>query len=201
MRASSFASGVFLVNTFHERPVRHPMRLLLTLMFSTAALAQTIYKWEDRSGTHYADSPSAIPKSAKNIEVMQVVPKAPAPAPTTISVHSSPGQVWQDSHQLSESQWRDWFVLAYRRIQTLEASIAAAAANAVTVCPPAVIRNGVVVQQQPSGTACLQPAEFEQHRARLAQQKVDLADARSDLEQLERTASLEHVPREWRRGW
>ncbi len=184
-----------------------PLWLTVTL-FSSASFAQTIYKWEDASGTHYADSMSAVPKSARNVETMRVVRDAPAPAPTpvpspapTVVVHNSNGQVWEDSAGLNESQWRDRFIKANRKIQTLEAQLAAADANPLTVCPPPVVQNGAIVQPAAAGGRCVLPNEYEQHRARIAQQKIDLVDARADLEQLERLASEQGVPREWRRGW
>lgn len=65
------------------------MRILLTavLFLSTAAAAQTIYRWTDKRGeVHYTDDPSSLPAGAKlettEGEELMVVPAAKVPPPS-----------------------------------------------------------------------------------------------------------------------
>jgi hypothetical protein len=133
--------------------------------------------------------------------VVAEAPRAPAPSPAPAPA-------------LDESSWRRRFVDVYRRIQTSKDTLAALARSmpprvdcvaqpqdTATVQPVGgAPGTTVVVQAQPS-QRCEVNLEHDRMRASLALEEVCLADAQRDLEQLERDASLAHVPREWRRGW
>ncbi len=176
------------------------MRLLLAVILTpTLAFAQSIYKWEDGSGTHYTDSPGSIPKTAARVERVQVEHEAAVAPASTVVVHTSNGRVWEDTGALNESQWRDRFVGAYQRIRTLEAAVASSEVNTLTVCPPYNPQPGAMNVQPPMN--CVSGDVIERIRARVARQKIELSEARNDLDQLERNASIASVPREWRRGW
>lgn len=123
----------------------------------------------------------------------------------------------------NERDWRDRFIAAHRRIQQLQASLeamelnppsqtlcmcvplaAGAGASNVHPCVPARLPTGTAVEAPGAvtfGLRCGPSPEYERFRLRLAEKKVELGEAKLDLEQLDRRASLESVPREWRRGW
>jgi hypothetical protein len=206
-------------------------RALLVALVAAPAFAQTVYTWEDASGVHYADDLGLVPAEVRQAAqkagrlqpaqarspstkaatsrrevgappvegtVVAVAPQAPAPAPAPA---------------LDEAAWRRRFVDATRRIQTSKDTLAALArslpprvdcVDQPTSVTPAVSTGApgttVVVQAQPT-TRCEVNLEHDRLRASIALEEVRLADAQRDLEQLERDASLAHVPREWRRGW
>jgi hypothetical protein len=107
---------------------------------------------------------------------------------------------------LAEYQWRDRFINAHARLATLRQSQAALQAS----LPPRI--ECVPQPVPPPGTPavpgltrpparCQVNALYDQLMVQIAQQGVELKSAEADLEQLERRASMESIPREWRRGW
>lgn len=184
--------------------------LILAAVIAVPAFAQTIYSWEDSEGVHYTDDPSQIPKKAKvqkeaatTASTKKATVTAVAVAPTLTSTPAS-----------TEYEWRDLFIGAHRRIQTLRKSIAALEATLPprTECVPQPVGvvltnnnvnpnfnvNTVPGQQQ---VFCQVNPLHDQLRVQLGQEAVQLKNAELDLEQLERRASMVGVPREWRRGW
>ena len=202
-------------------------RALLAALLAGNAFAQTVYTWEDAQGVHYADDLALVPKevrrpvqgrlsgakaaaprrdvaspptAAAGVAEVPAVAVAPAPAPEPV---------------LDEGAWRRRFVDAHRRIQTSKDTLAAltrtlpprvdcvdqpVTTNAPMTTGVAPGGTTVVLQPQPT-TRCEVNLEHDRMRAAIAVEEVRLADAQRDLEQLERDASLAHVPREWRRGW
>lgn len=206
------------------------MRLLLlaALALAVPAAAQTLYTWEDADGVHYTDDFNQVPKD-KQVETQQLE-RAPAGArpvaPLTVLPAAPPQAVKASEPQevagRSEREWRERFIEAHRRIRTLEQSIAAARAalpprtdcftelanpevTTVTTRPgtASAAPTTVTVAERRTGprVRCRVNAEHDRQVAQLAQQEVALRDAQLDLEQLDRRASYDAVPREWRRGW
>lgn len=187
--------------------------LALLVCLSVPAVAQTVYSWEDADGVHYTDDPTQVPKqatvSAEHLEKRPVVavqavaasPSTGATAPQTVA-----GQ--------GEREWRERFITAHRRIKTLQQSVGALRGS----LPPSqtCVQESVPVSVPPAAgaapgtparvelttvTHCRPNREYERLVVRIGQEEVALRDAQTDLEQLDRRASYDGVPREWRRGW
>ncbi|MDP1827535.1 MAG: DUF4124 domain-containing protein [Archangium sp.] len=195
--------------------------LTLLAVIAVPAFAQTVYTWEDDEGIHYTDDASQVPKQQKKVEgrVIDARPASSglvAPKPATVAVAAAPAAA---NPRLTEYEWRDRFINAHRRIDTLKQGIAALQASVPprTECiqqqPVTVVTGtGVTVVPAPGvgtpGTGtnrrqarCQVNPLHDQLRVQIAQQQVELSAAEVDLEQLDRRASMEAVPREWRRGW
>lgn len=189
--------------------------LTLVALVAAPAFAQTVYSWEDQDGVHYTDDLSQVPKKAKvEAQLIEAAPSrktevAAAPAPATATAARTPTPT-------SEREWRDAFITAHRRLATLKQELAALQTSlpAATTCvtdptPPSAVPvqvqgpNGVVVITPPAQpqTRCQPNPLHDRVRVHIEQKKVELRDAEVDLEQLDRRASYEAVPREWRRGW
>lgn len=184
--------------------------LLLAVLISAPAFAQ-VFSWEDKDGVHYTNDVPAVPKGAKVTKVGEddatvqqpanVVEVAAAPRPS-----SSPPSPANPS---VEREWRDRFIQLNRAITTRKQELAALEAslpNKVDCVPqpraaPVANSNGQVVPQQQVVTRCLPNAMYDGIKLQIEQKRVELKDAENDLEQLDRRASFEAVPREWRRGW
>lgn len=170
--------------------------IVLVAVIAVPAFAQTVYSWEDADGLHYTDDAAQVPKEKKATGTVfepRAVPKAtpvavapfPAAAPETATI---------------EYQWRDAFIAANRRIDVLRDKIAALQASLPprTECVPQVGVLGAVAQPV---ARCQVNKLYDQLQVEIGQNKVELSVAQSDLEQLDRRASMVGVPREWRRGW
>lgn len=195
--------------------------LTLVAVIAVPVFAQTVYTWEDEEGLHYTDDLSQVPKK-KKVEGVALDARpssglaAPKPANNAVALAPATG-----NPRATEYEWRDRFISARRRIDTLKQSIAALEASV----PP---RTECIQQQQqvvvtgggltlvpappsvpaPVGTdanrrltRCQVNPLHDQLKVQIAQQGVELSAAEADLEQLDRRASMEAIPREWRRGW
>lgn len=178
--------------------------LLLVAVIAVPAFSQTVYTWEDKDGVHYTDDPSQVPKKQKKVEGVVFEPRAPAKAsPTTVALATpQPGSSPKEAS--TEFEWRDAFIAAHRRIETIRQSITALQASlpARTECvpQPAVVSATGTVAAQPVAR-CQVNKLYDQLQVQIGQRRVELTSAEADLEQLDRRASMQSVPREWRRGW
>jgi hypothetical protein len=97
-----------------------------------------------------------------------------------------------------ERRWREAFRAAHERVRQLEASVAEAARGVEEI-------NGLPVRGQVQctnlGGGCLGFADprWERARQKLAEDRAALVRAREALDELERRASAQAIPREWRR--
>lgn len=191
------------------------MRLLsLVAVLAVPAFAQTIYSWEDAAGVHYTDDLSQVPKKAKvdAVEAKRSASKAAAaPAAPATRVATAPAE------KSNEYEWRDRFIAAHRRIDTVRKSLAALEATVPprTECVPQPVLQpggqpvplfvnqpvGTVALVDPNRAYCQVNPLHDQLKVQIAQQAIELKNAELDLDQLDRRASMESVPREWRRGW
>ena len=179
--------------------------LTLVALFAVPAFAQTVYEWEDADGTHYTDDLSQVPKGQKKVEgrVIYARPTSSglAPPKAPVLVAAAP------ESKSNEYQWRDRFIDARVRIDTIRQSQAALLASAPPriecVPQPAtpVVETPVVVGLTRAPARCQLNLLHDQIMVQVAQLGVELKTAELDLEQLERRASMEGIPREWRRGW
>ncbi|MFZ5444477.1 MAG: DUF4124 domain-containing protein [Myxococcota bacterium] len=186
-------------------------------LLAAPAFAQTVYSWEDQDGVHYTDDLSQVPKAAKvEVQTIDAAPSRPATpsSPSAATAATAPVSSAPRPAANDERAWRERFVTANRRIATLKQELAALQTSlpSPTTCvttpvngplvatpvptPPGT--NVVVVNQQPR---CQPNPLYERMKVHIEQKKVAVRDAELDLEQLERQASYDAVPREWRRGW
>jgi hypothetical protein len=103
----------------------------------------------------------------------------------------------------TEFQWRDAFIAAHRRIETIKESLVALQASlpARTECvPQPVVTTPGAVTRRPVAR-CQVNKLYDELQVQIGQKRVELTSAEADLEQLDRRASMQSVPREWRRGW
>lgn len=196
-------------------------KLVLLSLLAVPAFAQQVYTWEDKDGVHYTDDPAQVPKNARKAASANlpsqpsavVTPTEAGPLPRT-EARPAPAP-----NGLDERRWRDRFIDAYRRIETLKNSISTLTAalpsqqtcstlRTVTGATVTTGTGGVTTTTPTTGTAtgpytqqCFPNPQYERMAAELAQKKVELNDATLDIDRLEREASMAGVPREWRRGW
>lgn len=183
------------------------MRLILiAALVAAPAFAQQVYTWEDQDGVHYTDDPSQVPKGAK-VASEKLAPSRPSNpgnevASSTTPAAASPQPSSVRAGPQDERRWRDRFIEAYRRVDTLKQSI-----NALATSIPPATTCSTVQQQSPNGAPlplqqqCFPNLTHDRMVAELAQKRVELKDAELDIERLEREATMAQVPREWRRGW
>lgn len=191
-----------------------PVRLLtLAAVIAVPAFAQTVYSWEDADGLHYTDDPAQVPKQQRKVEAMQVDARPSQPQQLVATAPpQQPSRV--EAAPQNEREWRDRFIGANRRISTLRQELSAlqvslpprteCIAQPVTTVPgtQVITTNGVTVVNQPRPVArCQVNTLHDAIRVQMGQKEVELRNAELDLEQLDRQASYESVPREWRRGW
>lgn len=180
--------------------------LALAVLFGALrGYAQTVYSWEDDAGVHYTDDVRSLPKSDATVAAIELESGPIA------SLGSSPPYVPPDPTPFGppserERQWRTRFVEHHQRIQSQDELLRRLRASlpAPTVC----FQRSVRVGHQALGVAAGQPlercrpnAEFTQMQAFIAVEETKLSDAKRQLEQLDRDASADNVPREWRRGF
>lgn len=181
--------------------------LFLAVLISAPAFAQ-VFSWEDKDGVHYTNDVAAVPKGAKVTKVAEDV-SDPVQARPSVEVAAAPRPASSPpspANPTVEREWRDRFIQLHRAIVTKKQELSALEAslpNKVDCVPqprvaPAV--NGQVAQQQVV-TRCMPNTMHDRIKLQIEQKRVEVKDAENDLEQLDRRASLESVPREWRRGW
>lgn len=181
---------------------------LLAALVAISASAQTVYSWEDKDGVHYTDDPSQVPKRVKTqkaaLEAQRSstgvgVSAGGAPLATQNTSPTLPGGA-------DERTWRERFISATRRITQLRQSIDALYATlpSPTVCSTSAQVNGtglIVGGTANTVAACGPSTLYARMKAEIAQKEVEFTNAQVDLQQLDRQASYDGVPREWRRGW
>lgn len=190
--------------------------LSLVALIAVPAFAQTIYSWEEKDGTHYTDDVSKVPKQKKveerTVEARPVAAKQPAATTGTPAVPAAAPAPAPAGTKPSEGDWRDRFITAHRRIDSLKRDIAALEASLPprTECVPQTTgintfgtggSTGVVGPNGQVLNRCQVNPLHDRIRVQIAERGVELKDAELDLEQLDRRASEDAVPREWRRGW
>ena len=178
----------------------HP--LIASLLFASPAGAEGPYRWTDRQGVvHFTDDPEEAAKhhakatSGDEITVLPSNhPQTEKDAATRTDKDDPPPQ--RDPTE-SERFWRNQFKQAYERIAMLEHAIEADRAlveDSSGYSKP----KGTVSYNRGQRLLVLDP-EYEATRQRLHRNQKELKRARQALEDLERKASEQLVPREWRR--
>ena len=179
-----------------------PLRVVLfgALLVTLAASAgEEVYRWVDAAGEeHYTDDASTIPsqfrKSAKKVEEPPVtrMPSTPVrQAPEEPNAGARDREAEAAAEVEAERRWRSQFGSARRRIADLEQQIQADSEmlDGGTLAPLHNAAGEMVIH--PEATAAMR---------RLSLNEKALVRARQELEDLERRATWEAVPLEWRRG-
>lgn len=187
------------------------MRLLfIAVLISAPAFAQ-VYSWEDRSGLHYTTDARAVPRGAR-VTMLAKVGRADAAhaRPPTERAAPPPVAPASPTNPSVEREWRDQFIQLHRAIATKHQELSAlevSLPNKVDCVAQPLIALPEVPQATTTAplpfanTRCMPNAMYDRIKLKLEQKRVEVSDAENDLVQLDRRASLEGVPREWRRGW
>ncbi|MBX7100060.1 MAG: DUF4124 domain-containing protein [Myxococcaceae bacterium] len=193
--------------------MRAALATLLLLGFT--ASAQTVWTWTGADGeVHYTDDPGTIPPGVKAqstqgepLGVLEVGPGAsapkaspppppPPPPPASAAPRPGPGE---------EARWRKDFRAARESVALLEARVAqdraALEVNGLPItaqnqCRRTVRTVGGVVTAW--GPCVPRPDALTRAKLKLEQDEKALQVARQALEDLERRASEQAVPRAWR---
>lgn len=186
------------------------MRAALTALAlcASAASAQTVWTWTGPDGeVHYTDDQGTIPPGVKAqptegqplgvVEVGQGAKPVPvAPPPVPAPPRSGPAD---------EARWRREFRAAREQVARLEAQVAQDRAalevnglpiTAQSQCRRTVRTVGGVVTAW--GPCVPRPDALTRAKLKLTQDEKALQGARQALDDLERRASEQAVPRAWR---
>lgn len=179
---------------------------LLLLSLGSSAMAQPIYRWADEQGiTHYTNDATTVPRGRKAQvtagDEISFISRPPADQFTS-GGDPIPGTAAEENLQPQEDpnieqQWRRAFQDAYARIAVLEAAI----------------ESDRKILERNGGEAPLRFLSspnygryrmwwpdpwYDELRQRIRQNEAELKRAREALNDLERYASHQAVPREWR---
>lgn len=149
-----------------------------------------VYRWTDDGGElHFTDDPSTIPaKYRRNAEVTRGEPldelRAGLPTPTAPSPSVSASSSGPD-----EQEWRGRFKAAHDEIARLEKAIADDKERLA----------GSELAPRPYGGGMRINPEAVAAERRVVENEKRLIEAKQRLEDLDRQAGYEAVPREWRR--
>ncbi len=182
----------------------HGRYVLLLLSLGSSALAQPIYRWVDEQGvTHYTNDASSVPRGHRaqvtrgdEISVISARPTQRASA-SEPSRGTMAEQNAQPQNVGDEQQWRRAFRDAYARIAELQSAI----------------ESDRTLERYGRGVPWRFPSSpiyghgrlgwfdpwYDEVEQRIRQNEAELRQAREALDDLERYASREAVPREWRR--
>lgn len=203
--------------------------LVAVLALSFGAQAQSVYRWADsEGGVHYTDDPGTIPKGAtvfategEPISEMGAPPVVRKPVePQPVRHEAKPSTLDPGVPSMSEQFWRDQFRGAKEKIHNLEDEILS---DRHKVEDPGglpvsgrywcnrgyglgnVYGGGVAPADEGAqgyvGGNCMMAINPEYQRAkdRIERNRKALERAKEEFRDLERRASFEAVPNEWRR--
>ena len=141
--------------------------LCLLVVIAVPVFAQNIYTWEDKDGTHATDDLSQVPKTQK---VEATVPDPKHTSKGLEAPKARPLAAVTTTEASSEYEWRDRFIAAHRRIDTLRRSLAALEATLPPriECVPQPTRPGASVPAGQATARCQVNALHDQLRAHLA---------------------------------
>ena len=178
--------------------------LVVGLFGSLTVFAQVVYRWVDADGLmHFTDDPASIPPKYRAsaskmappelgvVHVKEAQAVEPVDSPQVTSPKPpEPAEAEADPQQV-ERQWRGAFKALNRRVEELESSLVADRKLLATVAERATY-NPVTGMYFPTN-------EGDQLRERIRKSELELKNAQEELQDLEREASRNSIPREWRR--
>ena len=183
--------------------------LVVVLFASQAASAQVIYRWVDTEGVmHFTDDPASIPPKfrasastmpAKELGVVLVKDTSTSEPPAGPGETAKPSVApapddrpsAEEEAAQSERKWRGAFKTLNRRIEELESSLVAERKRLETAANLAYY-NAATGMYVSSGEADL-------IKEKIRKAELELKQAQEELQDLEREASRNSIPREWRR--
>jgi len=185
--------------------MRNLILLAISFAFAPAALAQSVYRWVDDQGvTNYTNDQSKVPANVKaevtagdEIYVLATDPSAaPSRAPAmTAPSNGTSGDILTPDERVVANQWRAAFREVHARIARLELEVRAD--RQLLDDPGRAVGRVASYRFDSHPRWTLQPDHL-QTQQRLEWNLGELWRARADLAELERAASREAVPREWR---
>jgi hypothetical protein len=185
--------------------MRNLILLVICFTFASAALANPVYRWVDAQGvTNYTNDQSKVPKNVKAVvtsgdEIYVLASdrsSAPARAPAMgAPLSGSSGDILSSDERAIANQWRAAFREVHARIARLEFEVRA---DKQLVDDPGRAVGRVASYRFDSHPRWTLQPDYLQAQTRLEWNLGELWRARADLEELERAASREAVPREWR---
>jgi len=172
--------------------------LALSLSVGPAALAEPIYRWIDENGvTNYTNDPGKVPDSVKaetteGDEITVVAPSgAVSPQGTAAAPVSLSTDILTPQERAVADQWRASFRDVHTRIARLETAVAMDKQRLQAEGAPFRSQRGHAYRASlDSGNLDLQQ--------RVEWNLAELKRASAELDELERVASREAIPREWR---
>jgi hypothetical protein len=177
--------------------------LLLSIVIAPAVMAAPTYRWVDDEGvTNYTDTPSKIPDKYKaeitsGDELGLIATDRPASrSPSMGAQEQGRNQPYVEDERAVEAQWRTAFRDAYARIGQLQATIEEDRHTLDVGWP--MHCNAAHYLSRRGGWVCLDPWYMETTQ-RIRNNEAELKRAQEALDDLERYASREAIPREWRR--
>jgi hypothetical protein len=172
------------------------------------ANAQEVYSWTDAEGTtHFTDNPAAVPKGVRaapvagvGVSVVPGAPRPPPPAPAEAAPDAGVVRIRRERKDpaAEERGWREAFRAAHERVRQLEEAVAAGVRE-VEEINGLPVRGRVQCANMGGGCMGFSDPRWEQQRQQLERNRAELREARGALDELERRASAQSVPREWRR--
>jgi hypothetical protein len=180
--------------------------VFLLLLLASPAMAQPIYRWLDEEGvTHYTNDAANVPKGQK-AEVtagdeISVISR-PAPAKPSSAAEAGSGATAErgfrsEQDLMIEQQWRTAFRDAYSRIVALESTIEGDRRILDRHGGELPLRFFSAPIYGGFGMGWPEPW-YDEIKQRIGQNEAELRRAREALSDLERYASRQAVPREWR---
>ncbi len=186
--------------------MRNLILLAICFTFASPALATPVYRWVDDQGvTNYTNDQSKVPANVKaqvteGDEVYFLAsdrssaPAARAPA-MGAPAGGATGDILSPDERAVANQWRAAFREVHARIARLEFEVRAD--KQLLDDPGRAVGRVASYRFDSYPRWTLQP-DYLQTQQRLEWNLGELWRARADLAELERAASLEAVPREWR---
>jgi hypothetical protein len=174
---------------------------LAAIGFALPAAAQEFYSWIDEQGVvHYTDDLSSVPeaqrataRTTRGADVGQLPSKKPSAPPPKDAV---PSEHLQDSPPAppppeqvpdTEQTWRAKFRDVHQRISRVERQIEVDEKELENT-PESI----------PEGSSVANP-EYVRLKNQIRDEQTNLDDLKKELNVLDRQASQQAVPREWRR--
>lgn len=201
----------------------------LVAVLAVPVSAQTVYSWEDADGIHYTDDLSQVPKKGRiDATLMKAQPAvAVQRSPALTAAPSRPvsnlnEREWRDRFINANRR----ITTLEQSIAALQTALPA---RTECVAQPLIPVGTVQLGTQPGAPITTAPGtqvvtnngyttvnsgrvyspaaqcqlnlEHDRMVKEIELKRVELSDAKVDLQQLDRQASYDNVPREWRRGW
>jgi hypothetical protein len=194
-----------LPTTPEEAPSEEPAQNAEGSTAASSDVLPGVYRYVDAEGeVHYTNNLSDVPKGTQVAAVKGGTLSEISHHPSGMARPSRPSPNARQAPSQEEMEWREHFGAARREVSRLEAMVNADRRLERQLAPASVYAarcGGAMAPAYgyPQGSFCESVNQLAAVRERLGQEEEALDQARADLDELERRASYEAVPREWRR--